>query len=98
MQFAPPEVIHLLGQPEETEVDEHDSFGLHFPLPYAWSTWRRYREHGLFPRPGEYDNQYTVWLADCAVLDTRYRKHWEQAKADWEQAKADWEAEHKKGS
>lgn len=86
MRGAPPEVLRALEvETPASTLDLTDDFGLFHPLEYAWSTWRRYREHGLLPREGGYDDQFLAWQADVNALDGRYFKHWEDAKAEWDE-------------
>lgn len=81
---VPPDVRAIMQASKPQPDIENDTFGLHYPLPYAISTWQRYREHGLLPAAGGYDDQLAVWVEDMNMLDGRYHGHWKQAKTDWE--------------
>jgi len=51
---------------DDTQDDEafDETFQPHYPLPYILKTWYEYKEKGLYPRAGAYDDQDELLMQD----------------------------------
>lgn len=54
------------------EADEDTDFGLNYPVSYALETWHNWRNHGVYPEAGGYNDQDEALIADWSVLNRRY--------------------------
>jgi len=61
------------GEDDEGENGEPPNFGLHFPLDYVINTWLAYRNHGILPEPGAFNDQDPLLVQeDWGKLNARY--------------------------
>lgn len=48
--------------------------GLYYPLDYAIDTWRNFRDHGVYPEPGGYNDQDYDLMQDWKFINERYNR------------------------
>lgn len=69
------------GKELDEPIDDIDA-GLHYPIDYALTTWRHFRDHGVYPEPGGYNDQDAALMADWSFLNTRYSLQAAGSRAD----------------
>ena len=53
---------------------------MYFPLSYVIATWQAYRQYGVLPKIGGYNDQDEQLMADWGVISRRY--HWASVRGD----------------
>ena len=59
------------GKGKSAPTVEMDA-GLYYPASYAIGSWVAYRQHGIMPESGAYNDQCEQWQLDMGTLNQRY--------------------------
>ena len=64
-------MVRFEDDPKHEDIDD-DDFGLHYPMAYVIKTWMAYRNWGILPSAGGYDDQDEMLMQDWQTLTIRY--------------------------
>ena len=62
----------VLSENGDTPIPDDEDFGLFNPLEYVIETWQAYRQFGILPLVGGYNDQDANLMADWRTLNRRY--------------------------
>lgn len=66
------ELVQLESGKTKSDVDDDEDMGLNFPLSYALTTWNAFRQFGVLPKVGGYNDQDKQLMEDWSTLSRRY--------------------------
>lgn len=63
--------LGMVNEDDDPDLPEEDA-PLNFPTPYLVQTWAAYKQHGILPEPGAYNDQPAAWHDDIRRINARY--------------------------